>query len=69
MSHLLGLNVTEMTKGFLKPKIKVGRDHVTKAQTKEQVRLWELRGRRLGGRGHTSCSHQLVPEGYIGQIL
>ncbi|XP_043216625.1 myosin heavy chain, non-muscle-like isoform X2 [Amphibalanus amphitrite] len=37
VSHLLGLNVTEMTKAFLKPKIKVGRDHVTKAQTKEQV--------------------------------
>lgn len=37
VSHLLGLNVTEMTKAFLKPRIKVGRDHVTKAQTKEQV--------------------------------
>ncbi|CAB0032260.1 unnamed protein product [Trichogramma brassicae] len=37
ISHLLGLNVTEMTKAFLKPRIKVGRDFVTKAQTKEQV--------------------------------
>ncbi|XP_065222996.1 myosin heavy chain, non-muscle [Planococcus citri] len=37
VAHLLGLSVTEMTKAFLKPKIKVGRDHVTKAQTKEQV--------------------------------
>lgn len=37
VSHLLGLNVTEMTKAFLKPRLKVGRDHVTKAQTKEQV--------------------------------
>jgi myosin protein heavy chain len=37
LAHLLGLNVTEMTKAFLKPRIKVGRDHVTKAQTKEQV--------------------------------
>jgi len=37
LSHLLGLNVTELTKAFLKPRIKVGRDHVTKAQTKEQV--------------------------------
>lgn len=37
VAHLLGLSVTEMTKGFLRPRIKVGRDHVTKAQTKEQV--------------------------------
>ncbi|CAH1795103.1 unnamed protein product, partial [Owenia fusiformis] len=35
--HLLGVNVTEVTKAFLKPRIKVGRDYVTKAQTKEQV--------------------------------
>lgn len=35
--HLLGLPVTEMTKAFLKPKIKVGKEHVVKAQTKEQV--------------------------------
>lgn len=37
VAHLLGLSITEMTKAFLKPKIKVGRDFVTKAQTKEQV--------------------------------
>lgn len=37
IAHLLGMNVTEMTKAFLKPRIKVGRDYVTKAQTKEQV--------------------------------
>lgn len=37
IAHLLGLSVTEMTKAFLKPRIKVGRDFVTKAQTKEQV--------------------------------
>ncbi|KAK6170018.1 hypothetical protein SNE40_018509 [Patella caerulea] len=35
--HLLGLPVTAITQAFLKPKIKVGRDYVTKAQTKEQV--------------------------------
>ena len=35
--HLLGVPVTELTRAFLKPRIKVGRDHVTKAQTKEQV--------------------------------
>lgn len=35
--HLLGLPVTAMTQAFLKPKIKVGRDFVTKAQTKAQV--------------------------------
>ena len=33
----MGLPVTELTKAFLKPRIKVGRDYVTKAQTKEQV--------------------------------
>jgi myosin protein heavy chain len=37
VAHLLGLSVTEMTKAFLRPRIKVGRDFVTKAQTKEQV--------------------------------
>ncbi|KAL5288885.1 MYH9 family protein [Megaselia abdita] len=37
IAHLLGLNVTDMTKAFLTPRIKVGRDFVTKAQTKEQV--------------------------------
>lgn len=35
--HLLGLSVTTMVQAFLKPRIKVGRDYVTKAQTKEQV--------------------------------
>ena len=34
---MLGVNVAEFTKAFLKPRIKVGRDHVTKAQTKNQV--------------------------------
>lgn len=38
VAHLLGLSVTDMTKAFLKPRIKVGREFVTKAQTKEQVR-------------------------------
>lgn len=37
VAHLFGINVNEMTKGFLRPRIKVGRDFVTKAQTKEQV--------------------------------
>jgi myosin protein heavy chain len=37
VAHLSGLSVTEMTKAFLRPRIKVGRDFVTKAQTKEQV--------------------------------
>ncbi|KAF6200920.1 hypothetical protein GE061_005367 [Apolygus lucorum] len=37
IAHLLGLSITEMTKAFLRPRIKVGRDFVTKAQTKEQV--------------------------------
>lgn len=37
ISHLLGLNVTEMVKAFLRPKLLVGREKVTKAQTKEQA--------------------------------
>ena len=37
VAHLLGLNVNDMIKAFLRPRIKVGRDFVTKAQTKEQV--------------------------------
>lgn len=40
MSHLLGINVTDFTRGILTPRIKVGRDYVQKAQTKEQVRYW-----------------------------
>ena len=34
MAHLFGINVNDLTKAFLKPRIKVGRDYVTKAQTK-----------------------------------
>lgn len=34
---LFGLNVTDFTRSLLKPKLKVGRDFVTKAQNKEQV--------------------------------
>jgi myosin protein heavy chain len=35
--HLLGVPVTAMTNAFLKPRLKVGRETVTKAQTKDQV--------------------------------
>ena len=35
--RLLGIPVTEMVRSFLKPKLKVGRDFVTKAQTQSQV--------------------------------
>lgn len=35
--HLLGLPVGEFTKAFLRPRIKVGREHVQKAQSKEQA--------------------------------
>jgi myosin protein heavy chain len=35
--HLFGLNVTDFTRSLLKPKFRVGRDFVTKAQNKEQV--------------------------------
>ncbi|CAK8680338.1 unnamed protein product [Clavelina lepadiformis] len=37
VSQLLGIHVVDFTKALLKPKIKVGRDFVHKAQTKEQV--------------------------------
>ncbi|KER24305.1 hypothetical protein T265_07991 [Opisthorchis viverrini] len=35
--HLLGIPLVDMTKAFLKPRIKVGKDLVSKAQTKAQV--------------------------------
>ncbi|VDO70173.1 unnamed protein product [Schistosoma margrebowiei] len=37
VSHLLGIPLNEMVKAFLKPRIKVGKDLVSKAQTKMQV--------------------------------
>jgi len=39
--HLFGLNVLDFTRSLLKPKLKVGRDFVTKAQNKEQVRKFK----------------------------
>lgn len=35
--HLQGINLTDFTKAILTPRIKVGRELVQKAQTKEQV--------------------------------
>lgn len=40
LCHLLGMNVMEFTRAILSPRIKVGRDYVQKAQTKEQVIYW-----------------------------
>lgn len=37
MCHLLGLPVSDFTKAFLRPRIKVGREYVQKAQNKEQA--------------------------------
>ncbi|KAM4735353.1 uncharacterized protein myh14 isoform 6-T6 [Anableps anableps] len=37
LCHLLGINVLEFTRAILTPKIKVGREYVQKAQTKEQA--------------------------------
>ncbi|XP_037118262.1 myosin-10 isoform X4 [Syngnathus acus] len=37
LSHLLGMSVMEFTRAILSPRIKVGRDYVQKAQTKEQA--------------------------------
>lgn len=42
LCHLLGINVLEFTRAILTPRIKVGREYVQKAQTKEQVRLETL---------------------------
>ena len=46
---LLGINVVDFTKALLRPKIKVGRDYVHKAQTVEQVhwKEWYFFGRLL----------------------
>uniref|UniRef100_A0A8C3AKR1 Myosin, heavy chain 14, non-muscle n=1 Tax=Cyclopterus lumpus TaxID=8103 RepID=A0A8C3AKR1_CYCLU len=37
LCHLLGINVLEFTRAILNPRIKVGREYVQKAQTKEQA--------------------------------
>lgn len=37
--HLQGINVTDFTRAILTPRIKVGREVVQKAQTKQQVTL------------------------------
>ena len=37
VAHLLGVPLQELTKAFLKPKLKIGRETVSKAQTKEQA--------------------------------
>ncbi|XP_039596967.1 myosin-10 isoform X3 [Polypterus senegalus] len=37
LCHLMGINVTEFCRAILTPRIKVGRDYVQKAQTKEQA--------------------------------
>ncbi|XP_038567231.1 myosin-10 isoform X7 [Micropterus salmoides] len=37
LCHLLGVNVLEFTRAILTPRIKVGREYVQKAQTKEQA--------------------------------
>lgn len=38
LSHLLGISVLEFSRAILTPRIKVSREYVQKAQTKEQVR-------------------------------
>ena len=37
LCHLLGLPLVDFTKAFLRPRIKVGREYVHKAQNKEQA--------------------------------
>lgn len=38
LCHLLGISVLEFSRAILTPRIKVSREYVQKAQTKEQVR-------------------------------
>lgn len=47
LCHLLGMNVMEFTRAILTPRIKVGRDYVQKAQTKEQVCLILMSNKKL----------------------
>lgn len=49
--HLQGINVTDFTRAMLTPRIKVGREVVQKAQTKEQV---------LQGVHRVRLSHQQI---------
>ncbi|MGH0187042.1 UNVERIFIED_CONTAM: hypothetical protein FKN15_023528 [Acipenser sinensis] len=37
LCHLMGMSVTDFSRAILSPRIKVGRDYVQKAQTKEQA--------------------------------
>lgn len=37
LCHLLGISVLEFSRAILTPRIKVGREYVQKAQTKQQV--------------------------------
>ena len=48
--HLQGINVVDFTRAILTPRIKVGREVVQKAQTKEQVHV------ALAGWNSDSCS-------------
>ena len=60
MAHLFGINVNDLTKAFLKPRIKVGRDYVTKAQTKVST---------ASGLQSMRWSLQIVPISYSVQTL
>lgn len=51
LCRLLGLGVTDFSRALLTPRIKVGRDYVQKAQTKEQV----------GGAGGERAQGQRAP--------
>ena len=38
VAYLLGINESDLVKGLLKPRIKVGNEYVQKGQNKDQVR-------------------------------
>lgn len=65
LCHLLGINVLEFTRAILTPRIKVGREYVQKAQTKEQVCL-EASGRESPcGEALQLCVCPLCPAGRL----
>lgn len=56
--HLQGINVTDFTRAILTPRIKVGREVVQKAQTKQQVTMATVERRLrsvLSASPPTSC--------------
>lgn len=67
LCHLLGINVLEFTRAILTPRIKVGREYVQKAQTKEQVGFYKLQLLQVKGRVLVKCIQQF-PSSSLGRL-